>query len=93
MPKKYNRPQWFKMQISNRALIDAVDDAAAGRGLKLALAYFETGEIPNGVEPLTLAVFNALKAAADESIADYAASVEAGKQGAAIRYGGQHEQI
>ena len=87
MPKKYKRPQWFKMQISNRALIDAVDDAAAGRGLKLALDYFETGSLPDDAEPLTLAVFNALRSSADEAIADYQYSVEAGAAGAAARWG------
>lgn len=87
MARRYKRPQWFKLQISNRALIDAVDDAAAGRGLKLALAYFETGEFPDGAEPLTLAVFNALRPSADEAIADYQCSVEAGAAGAAQRWG------
>lgn len=87
MARRYKKPQWFKLQVSNRALIDAVDDAAAGRGVKLALAYFETGEVPEGVEPLTLAVFNALKVSADEAIADYQYSVEAGAAGAAARWG------
>ena len=87
MARRYKRPQWFKMQISNKALIDAVDDAAAGRGLKLALAYFETGEVPEGVEPLMMAVFNALRVSADEAIEDYRCSVEAGAAGAAARWG------
>lgn len=87
MAKKHSGPQWFKLYSANRALIDAVDDVAAGRGLKLALAYFETGSLPDGAEPLTMAVFNALRTAADEAKADYNMYVEAGKAGADKRHG------
>lgn len=87
MAKKSKRPTWFKLYSSNRGLVEAVPVEAAGQGLRLALAYFETGELPTIDDPLTLAVFNTLRASADEAIADYAASVEAGKAGAAERWG------
>ena len=86
MAKKHKRPTWFKLYLSNRALIDAVDDAAAGRGLKMALRYFDVGKFQTDSNPLAMAVFNALRAAADEAEADYEASVEAGAAGAAVRW-------
>ena len=84
--KKNKRPTWFKLYLSNKALIDAVSDEAAGRGLKLALRYFDVGEFPTDTDPLTIAAFNALRAAADEAQADYETSVEAGAAGAAVRW-------
>ena len=91
MAKRYKRPQWFKLQIAIRPLIDAVDSEAVGDALKLALEYFETGSLPEYEEPLTMAVFNALKKSADEAIEDYEESVANGIAGAAARWGVSEE--
>lgn len=45
MAQKEGRPAWFKMLRNQRALIDAVPDAAAGKALKAIFAYFDCGNI------------------------------------------------
>ena len=80
MAKTTGRPAWFKMFLSQKALIDSVPDETAGKALKAVFAYFEAGEILQ-LDPLAFAVFSAVKPYVDESFADYAASVENGRRG------------
>ena len=79
-------PTWFKLYVDSLAcLFDAVPDEEVGRAMKLALAYFKTGEEPFLETPLTDACFRVLKSAIDESRYDYAQKVEAGKASAEKR--------
>lgn len=80
MSKTSGRPAWFKMFLSQKALIDSVPDETAGKALKAVFAYFDSGEILQ-LDPLAFAVFSAVKPYVDESFDDYAASVEHGKRG------------
>ena len=86
MAKKLKRPAWFKMFLHQKALIDSVSDEVAGRALKAVFQYFETGEIRDGLDQLTFAVFASIKPDIDESFDDYRKSVEYGMQGADARY-------
>ena len=86
--KRAGRASWFKLFLHQKALIDAVPDEAAGKALKAALSYFDTGEIPI-LGPLENAVFSSLKQYADESIQDYQKFSAAGKQGNEKRWGAE----
>ena len=80
------RATWFKMFLNQKALIDSVPDDVAGQALKACFAYFENGEMKE-MEPLTFAVFSAIKPYIDESLEDYRRSVERGREGAETRWG------
>lgn len=86
MAKKEKRATWFKCFLSSKATIDAVPDENAGKGLKAAFAYFETGELPD-LDPLSKVVFCAMRPYIDEALEDYAARVQDGENGADKRWG------
>lgn len=87
MPKrKQGRPSWFKLFLHHKSLIDAVPDEVAGRALKAALQYFDTGEAPE-LDSLTGAVFAAVKPHIDEAFEDFRRSVDTGRAGGQKRWG------
>ena len=56
--------------LSTKAIIDSVPEDNVGKGLKAALAYFETGKSPN-LDPLSNVVFWTLRSyLADEVLDD-----------------------
>lgn len=82
MAIKEERPVWFKFFINQKALIDAVPDEAAGKALKVALNYFDSGECPSSeIDPLVYAVFSSLKPYIDAAYSDFYKRVENGKKG------------
>ncbi len=87
MKKRERRPTWFKCFLSSKATIDAIDDAAVGKGVKAAFAYFDRKTVPD-LDPLANVVFCAMRPYIDEAFADYEASVRAGREGANARWGG-----
>lgn len=86
MDKKAKRPSWFKLWLNQKPLIDAVPDDVAGRALKAAYQYFDSGEMVE-LDSLAGAVFAVLKSQIDEAISNYNISVEAGTAGANKRWG------
>lgn len=68
--KKHKRSIWFRMHLHQKALIDSVPDETAGKAIKGALSYFESGIIPVCIQedPLALAVFSSIKQYIDEII-------------------------
>ena len=76
---KEKRATWFKMQLHQKAIIDAVSDAEAGQAIKAIFEYFDTGVVPDLTNPAFL-VFAAVKRDVDEAIRDYEARVERGKE-------------
>ena len=74
------RPSWFKLFLHTKPVIDAVSDEDAGRALKAALHYFDTGITvePDGSAKIAYAL---LKQAVDEANADYARNIENGRKG------------
>lgn len=88
MAKSSSRAAWFKMFLHNKSLIDAVSDEAAGRALKAALHYFDTGELVE-LDALSKAVFAALKPYIDEAFADFQATSEKNRQNVRKRWANQ----
>ena len=83
MPRKRKgRPSWFRLQLTLKPFVDALDDADVGKGLKMALNYFATGEYPNDEDTSSTAamVFCLLKGEADNSLAAYKQAIEDAKQ-------------
>ena len=76
---KLGRPSWFKLFLHHKSLIDAIPDEVAGRALKAALRYFDTGEVVE-LDSLAGAMFAALKPHIDEAFADFQATSEKNKQ-------------
>ena len=76
---KTGRPSWFKLFLHHKSLIEAVPDEVAGRALKAALRYFDTGEVVE-LDSLAGAVFAALKPHIDEAFADFQATSEKNRQ-------------
>ena len=70
MAKTAGRPAWFKMFLHQKALVDSVPDETAGKALKAVFLYFDTGEVTD-LDPLTFAVFAAIKPYVDESFDDF----------------------
>ena len=64
----------------------AVPDDAAGKALKAAFQYFDDGKEPE-LDPLSMAVYAAIKPYIDEAFGDYERSSRAGKAGNAKRWG------
>ena len=87
--KKSGRASWFKVFLHQKALIDAVPDENAGAALKAAFSYFDTGEAPESLDPLTLAVFASLKPYIDEAFSDYQATSEKNRQNIQKRWNNQ----
>ena len=87
--KKQEGPIWFRLYRNIRNMVDAVPDESAGAALKAVFAYFDTGALPDNLDPLGYALFLSIKPAVDESIEDYAKAVERGRR--AIRKRGIQE--
>ena len=84
MAKRERRATWFKCFLSSKATVDAVPDENAGKGLKAAFQYFESGKIPE-LDPLSNVVFCAMRPYIDEAVTDYDNAVAAGRRGAETR--------
>ena len=84
---KKKRPTWFKIFLHQKAMIDSVDDATAGKALKAAMQYFETLEEPENMPQSAFIIFSTIKQYIYESFEDYEKKVEGGKTGAARRWG------
>lgn len=80
MAKRSTRPSWFKMFIHQKALIDSVPDDTAGKALKAVFRYFDSGEDVE-LDPLSFAVFAAIKPYVDEAYSDFKRDVENGRKG------------
>lgn len=87
--KSLGKPSWFKLFGHHLSLMEAVPDAVAGRAVKAALVYFETGELPE-LEPLTMAVFCALRPQVEEAHATYKNMVEQSRRASMRRW---HPQL
>ncbi len=88
MPKP-KRATWWKMFRHQRPVIENVSDEDAGQGLKAAFRYFDGEQIePEKLSQTALLVFTVMRPYIDESMNDYAQSVENGKAGAKQRWGG-----
>lgn len=70
---------WFKMKARHYEAFAAVSDEQAGKAIKAALAYLNTGELSqlDGVEAL---LFGVLKPDIDESVAAYQKRCEANRE-------------
>ena len=86
MAKETKRPSWFKLFLHQKAVIDSVDDITAGKALKAAFQYFDTGETVD-MDQMTFIVFSAIKPYIDESFLDFQRSSAAGKKGMESRWG------
>lgn len=76
---KTGRPSWFKLFLHHKSLIEAVPDEVAGKAIKAALRYFDTGEVAE-LDSLAGAVFAALKPDVDSAFADFQATSEKNRQ-------------
>ena len=85
------RASWFRMFLNLKPMIDAVPEASAGAALKAAFAYFDTGEVPSGLDQLANALFLAIKPAIDESVSDYQTAVNNGHRGGKRRWSREEE--
>lgn len=72
---KTGRPSWFKLFLHHKSLIEAVPDEVAGKALKAALRYFDTGVVAD-LDSLAGAVFAALKPNIDEAFEDFETTSE-----------------
>ena len=81
-------PSWFKFWLHHKPLLEAVPDDVAGRAIKAALRYFESGEIDQ-LDQLEAAVFATLRADIDEATATYLRDIENGRKGGRPRSTGE----
>lgn len=88
MSKKVSRPAWFKMFRHQKALIDSVPDAAAGKALKAIFQYFENGEVAE-LDPLEFAVFSSVKPYVDESFSDFEEASKKNRENVMKRWEGK----
>ena len=91
--KRTSRPFWFRMNLNLKPMVDAVPEASAGTALKAAFAYADSGQLPEGLEPLANALFLAMKPSIEDSVHSYRMAVEKGQQGAQKRWGGDRVPI
>ena len=82
---KVGRPVWFKLFLHHKSLMDAVPDEVAGRAVKAALRYFDTGETVE-LDSLAGAVFAALKPHIDEAFEDFQETSEKNRRNAKVRW-------
>lgn len=76
---KTGRPSWFKLFLHHKSLIEAVPDEVAGKALKAALRYFDTGEVAE-LDSLAGAVFAAIKPNIDDAFKDFKTSSEKNRE-------------
>lgn len=85
---KPKRATWWKMFYHQRAAIESLSDADAGRGLKIAFQYFDGEDIDADiVTPGAFTAFCVMKQYMDEAKADYEDSVTNGRTGGNKRWG------
>ena len=84
--KKQEGAVWFRMFRNVRNVVDAVPNESAGAALKAVFAYFDTGEMPENLDPLGYALFLTIKPAVDESNEDYQKAVERGRRAISKRW-------
>ena len=84
--KEQGRACWFRMFRNIRNVVDAVPDASAGAALKAVFAYFDTGVLPENLDPLGYALFLTIKPAVDAPNEDYQKAVECGRKGSRKRW-------
>lgn len=82
---KTRGPRWFKVFLDVGNLIERVDDASLGRGVKAIFHYARTGEYPQIDDPFAYGVFTLLKRGVDETIESYMKAVSGGKKSAKLR--------
>ena len=85
--KKIGHASWFKLYLNHGPVLNAVSDEDAGRAIKAALRYLETGQPPSEIDSAPGIVFAALKPSIDEAIDDYRRKSEGGKAGNNKRWG------
>lgn len=85
--KQVRRASWFKMFVSLRPVIDSAPDDVAGRALKAALGYFDTGNEPTGLDPFTNTLFSAIRPSVDDAVADYKKAAEKNRANVNKRWG------
>ncbi len=83
---KEARATWWKMFYHQRAAIESVSDADAGRGLKAAFRYFDGEDIPDDLPGAAFTVFCVMRPYMDEAQKDYNDRVEDGKRGGEKRW-------
>lgn len=93
MPKP-KRATWWKMLYHQRAVIESIQSAEVGMGLKAAFRYFDGEEIDkDNLSPQAFTVFCVMKPYIDESMRSYETSVMNGKRGARERWGSDSPSI
>lgn len=86
MPRKNNRPMWFKMFLNLKALIDSVPDETVGKAIKASFTYFDSREITQ-MDPLVFAIFSSIKPYVDESFSDFELTRARNKKNINSRWG------
>ena len=76
---------WFKLFSRFRVFLDALSDEQAGRVIKAALAYLESGEV-RPLDPAETLLFLGLKEDIDEGIARYQERCEKNRQNVRKRW-------
>ena len=80
MPRKRpQRPTWFKIQITDRPIVDMLSNEAVGEAVRAAVCYFDTGE-DGDTSQLAKPLYVLLKAHVDDAWSDYKRAVEDGKK-------------
>ncbi len=90
--KKQSKPEWFKDKaLAAKDLFLNTPDATMGKVYKMAVMYFDKGEITdidnlNIQDPFVKVLFSLFKQWCDDALKDYQSSVEFGKKGADARW-------
>lgn len=79
--KRSERPSWFKLFGHHESLMQIMPSGAVGDGVKAAMAYFNSGALPELEDPFAIALFAALKPQIEEAYADYMKNIENGRAG------------
>lgn len=78
---------WFKMFLSFAPMINAVPSVNVGEGVKAAMNYFKSGIEPEGLEPMSIAVYETLKDSIDQAFADCDRKTANAQKANAVRWG------
>ena len=63
--KRSERPSWFKLFGHHESLMQIMPSGAVGDGVKAAMAYFNSGALPELEDPFAIALFAALRVTVD----------------------------
>lgn len=90
--KQSKRATWFKFHLANKDLMLAMSDETLGQVVKMAITYFDNGDITDidnlGIQDqLTKLAFTPFKQSCDEALQEYQNAVDFGKKGASGRWG------